>query len=71
LTSAKFFIIFPQIKLKLANYMTRVFPNHPFGSISEYRTVINGHEVQVFFENYEKEGLSFLKNGWIVTKNKG
>lgn len=34
----------------------------------EYRTTIEGQEIQVFFEKYLDTGEVFLKNGWVVTK---
>lgn len=34
----------------------------------EYRTTIEGQEIQVFFEKYLDTGEIFLKNGWVVTK---
>ncbi|MGA8165617.1 MAG: tetratricopeptide repeat protein [Waddliaceae bacterium] len=39
-------------------------------TVSEYRKVVNGYELQVIFENYVETGESFLKNAWVITTKK-
>jgi hypothetical protein len=48
-----------KIHLKLETQM--------FITVSEYRTTVNGYELQVFFDSYLDTGESFLKNAWVVT----
>lgn len=35
-------------------------------TVSEYRKVVNGFELQVFFEKYLETGETFLKNAWVI-----
>jgi hypothetical protein len=34
----------------------------------EYKAIIDGYEIQVFFEKYLDSGEIFLKNAWVITK---
>lgn len=36
--------------------------------ILEYRAMVDGEEIQAFFEKYLDTGETFLKNSWVVTK---